>query len=179
MNKNTKQSVSVFLLVALGIIAATTVVYAATVRSGTAVASKFDYVEVDDGSEGAGLECITPFVLGVWQDMPNMTKTFTQSGPNSPDEALVFFRSVFEHGDHPPIYVRLLINGQVQPGLGAGVTLGPTNTVGELRPQMFITEALAPGNHTATIQWKVGDLGGGPWGEYICVGDRSLVIQHR
>lgn len=152
------------------------IVYAATTRSGTSNINKFDYVEIDDGTDLAGIECITPFELGVYSDIPGMTKTFTQGGTNA-NEALVSFNMFLEHGDHPPVAVRLLIDDVVQPGTGSGITYALVNA-SESKNWTFVSAPLAPGTHTAKLQWKVAEVGDA-YGNYMCIGDRNFIVQRR
>ena len=69
-------------------------------------------------------------------------------------------------------FVRLTIDGVVQPvNVSVPIFAGSegTNTHGFT----WVSRSLAPGSHTARIQWRT-DLG-----STFCVDDRSLVVLHR
>ena len=112
-------------------------------------------------------------ITTVFATIPGMTQTFTLGGTAN-DEVVVTFQAswsgVTEQFD--TAFVRLTIDGAVQPtNVSVPIFAGAegTNTHGFT----WISGSLAPGNHTARIQWRT-DLG-----STLCVDDRTLVVLHR
>ena len=105
--------------------------------------------------------------------IPGMVQTFVLGGTAN-DEVVVTFQAswsgVAEQFD--TAFVRLTVDGVVQPiNVSVPIFAGAegTNTHGFT----WISGSLAPGSHTARIQWRT-DLG-----STLCVDDRTLVVLHR
>ncbi len=112
-------------------------------------------------------------ITSAFTTMPGMVQTFFLGGTAN-DEVVVTFQAswsgVAEQFD--TAFVRLTIDGAVQPtNVSVPIFAGAegTNTHGFT----WISSSLAPGSHTARIQWRT-DLG-----STLCVDDRTLVVLHR
>lgn len=109
-------------------------------------------------------------------DMPNMSKSFSFGGSAS-RHVIVLFEGEFGHlTEGTSLTIQLMIDGVVQSGpkdifmlFHADGDEFPAGTHGF----NFISDRLAPGAHTAKIQWR--DTGAGPG----CVFARSLVVLHK
>jgi hypothetical protein len=130
--------------------------------------------KADAVDELAGACTCAPY----FHDMPFMTKTFKLGGTAS-RPVIVLFQSELSTGTPGSrVETRLTIDGVVQPGPGATVILStlPSDALTgfvETHGFNFISNPLAPGTHTATIQWR--DSGEGPW----YASRRSLIILHK
>jgi len=105
--------------------------------------------------------------------IPGMVQTFVLGGTEN-DEVVVTFQASWSGvaQQFDTAFVRLTIDNVVQPTnvsvpIFAGVE--GTNTHGFT----WLSRTLAPGSHTARIQWRT-DLG-----STFCVDDRTLVVLHR
>jgi hypothetical protein len=107
-------------------------------------------------------------------DMPGMSETFTFGGTAS-RPVLVLFQGRWNNAAEGHAIIRLVIDGVVQPGPGASVTLHEDDASADLETNgfNFISAPLAPGTHTAKIQWQKFA------GAVICVGTRSLIVLHK
>lgn len=111
-----------------------------------------------------------------FNNLPNMSETFAFGGTASRPVIVLFQGSWRDRTEGSSVSIRLTIDGVVQSGPAfVGVDHRP---IGE--PPMadtsgfnFVSDMLAPGTHTATIQWA--DNGVGPF----CVTDRSLIVLHK
>jgi hypothetical protein len=111
-----------------------------------------------------------------FHDMPDMSKSFSFGGTASRHVIVLFqgeFRSLTEG---TAVLIQLLIDGVVQSG-PRHVAMAVRPVGDEFPPGThgfnFISDRLAPGTHTAQIQWR--DTGAGPG----CVEGRSLVVLHK
>jgi hypothetical protein len=105
--------------------------------------------------------------------IPGMTRTFTLGG-TATDEVVVMFQASWSGSaiEFDTGFVRLTIDGVVQPTNNAvPIFAGSTGTF--THGFNWISQGLAPGSHTARIQWRT-DLG-----STFCVDDRTLVVLHR
>jgi hypothetical protein len=111
--------------------------------------------------------------------MPQMSETFSFGGNASRPVLVLFHGEWVGFAEGAFVTVRLTIDGVVQSGPGAAGDL-----VLAFRPAgepfqsgthgfNFVSEPLAPGTHTATIQWQ--SAGGGQ----VCVDERSLIVLHK
>lgn len=112
-----------------------------------------------------------------FNDMPGMSETFSFGGTAS-RRVIVLFQSHWNLGaENSSVSIRLTIDGVVQSGPGNGFIINSQpadaqqRTVGT-RGFNFISNPLAPGTHTAKIQWR--DNGVGPG----CAAARSLIVLH-
>jgi hypothetical protein len=146
---------------------------AAQLRSKTAAISKFDGVDNNDKPCTSS----TTFV-----NIPSMSRTWTQGGAANDEVAVLFQGSGWFVEDTNNAAIRLTIDGAVVPGPGAASDLfvfgaDPVGSPGD--PQNtshgfnFQSNAVAPGQHTARIQWASLN------GTEICVGPRSLLVLHK
>ena len=122
------------------------------------------------GTRGVVNQCS---ITTAFTTMPGMVQTFFLGGTAN-DEVIVTFQASWSGvaQQFDTAFVRLTIDGVVQPTnvsvpIFAGVE--GTNTHGFT----WISSSLAPGSHTARIQWRT-DLG-----STFCVDDRTLVVLHR
>jgi hypothetical protein len=105
--------------------------------------------------------------------IPGMVQTFVLAGTTN-DEVVVTFQASWSGVamQFDTAFVRLTIDNVVQPtNVSVPIFAGAdgTNTHGFT----WISRTLAPGSHTARIQWRT-DLG-----STFCVDDRTLVVLHR
>jgi hypothetical protein len=129
--------------------------------------SKFDAIDATD------TVCT---VSPSFNNMPAMSKTFTQGATSSKPVIVQFEGEWFPAADGSAAFIQLAIDGVVQSGPRSVVAAH--SPFGELPESEthgfnFISDALAPGSHTATIQWA--DNGQGPY----CVRVRSMIILHK
>jgi len=109
-------------------------------------------------------------------DMPTMSKNFSFGGTAS-RHVIVMFEGEFGHiTEGSALAIQLMLDGVVQSGPRDIFTL--FHATGDEFPAgthgfNFISDRLAPGAHTAKIQWR--DNGAGPG----CVFARSLVVLHK
>jgi len=121
---------------------------------------------VDSGSE----PCTA---ASFYNDMPDMSKTFRLGGTASRPVIVLFQAQWIVISD--TAVIRLTIDGVAQSeeiiveSRPSGEPFSDTESHG----YNFVTDALTPGMHTATIQWR--DGGGGP----ACIDDRSMIILHK
>jgi hypothetical protein len=111
-----------------------------------------------------------------YTDMPGTSVTFTLGG-TAPRPVLVLLQGQwFLPNDGVTVRVGLVIDGVVQ--------TGPTDVLVAERPTgvaltdathgfNFVSDALAPGTHTAKIQWHDNGVNFG------CVSNRSLIVMHK
>ena len=130
----------------------------------TGTAGKFS------GTRGVVNECS---ITAAFTTIPGMMQTFSWVEPRN-DEVVVTFQASWSGmaQQFDTAFVRLTIDGAVQPtNVSVPIFAGSdgTNTHGFT----WISRSLAPGSHTARIQWRT-DLG-----STFCVDDRSLVVLHR
>lgn len=105
-------------------------------------------------------------------DMPRMSVTFSFDGDAS-HPVLVLFQGSFSGNEHSNARIRLLIDDVVQPPPGDGVDVHEEDASVDIATNgfNFISAPLAPGTHTATIQWLAG--------RKACVANRSLIVLHK
>jgi hypothetical protein len=105
--------------------------------------------------------------------MPQMTRTFTVGGSANGAVVAMFDGSLdldTSGGTFDTGFLRLTIDGvQQSPGVVPAIGAGERGTHGF----NWQSRALAPGSHTARVQWRT-DLGGN-----FCVDARSLIILHK
>jgi hypothetical protein len=106
-------------------------------------------------------------------DIPVMAKSFKIAGAVSVPVIVLFQAEWIPNSDRA--LIRLTIDGVVQSGPGdAGSPFAPHEGTGVATNGFnFISDAVAPGVHTARIQWA--SVGGGS----ICVDERSLIVLHK
>lgn len=111
-------------------------------------------------------------------DMPGMSETFSFGG-NAPRPVLVLFQGSFAGDADSAARIRLLIDGVVQPPPGDGVDVHEEDASVDIATNgfNFISAPLAPGTHTATIQWLAAGVTD-PL-PMTCVAGRSLIVLHR
>lgn len=111
-----------------------------------------------------------------WVDMPAMSETF-QLGGNVSRPVIVLFEGEWQgFAERAIVGIRLTIDGAVQSGPSTvAVDHRPFGEPdeGETHGFNFVSDPIAPGAHTARIQW-ISSLP-----TEVCVGDRSLIILHR
>ena len=158
----TRKRITVLSAVAvIGLVAAVAAVGAV---SRSAPISKFD--GVDEIVEA----CTTTKTFAT---IPQMSRTFTLGGSVN-DEAVAMFQGSFSLDDSGGTFdtgfIRLTIDGvQQSPGVVPAIAPGERGTHGF----NWQTRPLAPGSHTARVQWRT-DLGG-----RLCVDARSLIVLHK
>jgi hypothetical protein len=104
-----------------------------------------------------------------YTDMPDMSETFTLGGTAS-RPVIVLFQAAWQNNDPNGIAgIQLLIDGIIQPA--GAISLQPA--IVETDGFNFISATLAPGTHTAKMQWRSANQ------RSICVLDRSLIILHK
>jgi len=140
-----------------------------------AISKSFTGVPISkmDGIDATDTICT---VSPSFNNMPGMSKTFTL-GTTSNKPVMVMFQGEWFTGTvGSAAFIQLAIDGIVQSGpnsvVVAFVPFGATPET-ETHGFNFISDALSPGTHTATIQWA--DNGQGPY----CVRVRSMVILHK
>jgi hypothetical protein len=107
--------------------------------------------------------------------MPGMSKTFKLGSTTKRPVVVLFQGEWFSTDPSRAGEVELAIDGVVQPGTdGSGVVMffNSGDTVLETHGFNFVSAPLAPGPHTATIEWA--DNGVGP----VCITNRVMTIQH-
>lgn len=132
----------------------------------TGVAGKFS------GTRGVVNECS---ISTSFKTIPGMEQTFALGGTSS-EEVVVTFQASWSGTamQFDTAFVRLTIDGVVQPTNVSVPIFGGSQSTGTYTHGFtWISKSLAPGNHTARIQWRT-DLG-----STFCVDDRSLVVLHR
>jgi hypothetical protein len=111
---------------------------------------------------------------GSFVDMPGMSETFRFGGDVS-RPVLVLFQGEWQNSSFEgDAAIRLTIDGVAQPGRTDGVFVHEDDEFPDFETNgfNFISAPLAPGTHTATIQWK--SLNG-----TICVAWRSVIVLHK
>jgi hypothetical protein len=114
-------------------------------------------------------------ITGAFTTIPGMVQTFVLGGTTS-DEVVVTFQASWSGvaQQFDTAFVRLTIDGAVQPtNVSVPIFGGSQGTGTYTHGFTWISSSLAPGSHTARIQWRT-DLG-----STFCVDDRSLVVLHR
>lgn len=106
-------------------------------------------------------------------DMPGMAKTFKLAGTVA-RPVIALFQGEWISGTDRAI-IRLVIDGVVQSGPGDSASpFAPHEGSGVATNGFnFISNTIAPGTHTARIQWA--SVSGG----LVCVDERSLIILHK
>ena len=124
-----------------------------------------------DAVDFAGFIACT--VSPAFNDMPEMSKTFRLGGRVAQPVIVLFQGQWGGFTSGAAVQIRLTIDGV--PGSGLTINERPSGepNVVETHGYNFVSEPLAPGTHTATIQWA--DNGAGP----SCIGRRSLIILHK
>jgi hypothetical protein len=130
----------------------------------TGTAGKFS------GTRGVVNECS---ITTSFTNMPGMVQTFVLGGTAN-DEVVVTFQASWSGMamQFDTAFVRLTIDGAVQP-TNVSVPIFAGSEGNYTHGFTWISKSLAPGNHTARVQWRT-DLG-----STFCVDDRSLVVLHR
>jgi len=108
--------------------------------------------------------------------MPGMAKTFTQGATSNKQVIVQFEAEWFPSAIGSAAFIQLAIDGIVQSGPSSVVAAyTPFGAIPETETHgfNFISDALTPGTHTATIQWA--DNGQGPY----CARVRSMIILHK
>jgi hypothetical protein len=111
-----------------------------------------------------------------FNNMPGMSKTFTQGATSNKQVIVQFEGEWFPQVLGSAAFIQLAIDGIVQSGPKSVVAAyTPFDAIPETETHgfNFISDALTPGSHTATIQWA--DNGQGPY----CVRVRSMIILHK
>jgi hypothetical protein len=107
--------------------------------------------------------------------MPGTSKTFSFGGRQSRSVIVLFQGEWFSNTEGSAAYIQLAIDGKDQSGPSAvGVAHRPFGEPQQTESHgfTFVSDPLAPGTHTATIQWAAN--GAGPY----CVRVRSLIVLH-
>jgi hypothetical protein len=114
-----------------------------------------------------------------YSTMPQMTRTFTLGGSVN-DEAVVMFEGSLSldasTGGFDTGFIRLQIDGVTQsPGEISVIRARGSGSATEIGTHGFNwqSQALAPGSHTARVQWRTA------LGSNLCVDARSLIIFHK
>jgi hypothetical protein len=109
--------------------------------------------------------------------MPTMSRTFKLGGKASQPVLVLFQGEWFGFDSGQAAQLELTVDGVVQPGPGTIITIDqrPAGTTQPVSTHGFdyVTSPLAPGTHTAEIEWR-----STPGGQ-ICVTRRSLVVMHK
>jgi hypothetical protein len=139
-----------------------------TALSGSGLSKKFDGVAATDS------QCTTSTSFA---DIPGTAQAFTISGTAS-TQVVAMFQS--EWFNQARALLRLTIDNVVQSGPGdssAPFAANSGNDAGAVIDQTngfnFISDSVAPGAHTARIQWA--SVSGGQ----ICVDERTLIVLHK
>lgn len=178
MNKKIEISFNKLLLIAFSVLAVVAgVSYAqSTTRSGSAIIGRIDYVEVAVPSFFPDLsDAVCTSGSGLFEDIPDMEKTFTQGGFVA-NEIVVSFSGLVRQSNNPAAPIILLIDGVVQPGMGQqGLLSNPDpDTISTSNVNWnFVSAPVSPGSHTVKLQWQ------GPITGDSCMFSRSMVIHHR
>jgi hypothetical protein len=126
-----------------------------------------------DGVDATDTVCT---VSPSFNNMPAMSKTFTQNATTNKPVIVMFEGEWFAGVEGSAAFIQLAIDGVVQSGPRSVVAaFSPFGAIPDTATHgfNFITDALTPGSHTATIQWA--DNGQGPY----CVRVRSMLILHK
>ena len=140
-----------------------------------AISKSFSGVPIGkmDGIDATDTVCtVSPF----FSSMPGMSKTFTLGTTSNKPVMVMFQGEWFTGTDGSAAFIQLAIDGVVQSGpTSVVVAYRPIGEIPETETNgfNFISDALSPGTHTATIQWA--DNGEGPY----CVRVRSMIILHK
>jgi hypothetical protein len=115
---------------------------------------------------------------GTFTDMPEMSATFRLGG-RAAQPVIVLFEGEWggpSFTEGTGAFIRLAIDGVVQTPVDVGVERRPTGTPDDLETHgfNFVSDPLAPGTHTATIQWRGTTTSG-----QVCVQDRSMIVLHK
>ncbi len=148
----------------------------ARLPAGTArAASTFSFSSVPiTKADGAVHDLTASFTCApTYHPMDDMTKTFKLGGRAAQRVVVLLAGEFFDAGDpNAAAFVRLTIDGAVQSPQETVIATyksGAEETAGF----NWITEPLAPGNHTATILWR--DGGAAP----MFAGDTSVIVLHK
>jgi hypothetical protein len=128
--------------------------------------SRADAVDAND------LQCTTSVFFS---DMPGMSEAFSLGGRDSRPVLVLFQASWHDLAERTQMGIRLTVDGALQSGptpLVQHRALGEPPFAFETNGFTFISDPVAPGPHTASIQWRVNEGFG-------CVGDRSLIVLHK
>ena len=140
-----------------------------------AISKSFTGVPISkmDGIDATDTICT---VSPSFNNMPGMSKTFTQGATSNKAVIVMFEGEWFTGADGSAAFIQLAIDGVVQSGPRSVVAAhSPFGEIPESETHgfNFISDALSPGSHTAAIQWA--DNGQGPY----CVRVRSMIILHK
>ncbi|MEK7530433.1 MAG: hypothetical protein AAB573_01055 [Patescibacteria group bacterium] len=167
MNKITI-GISGAVLLAIGLLVGGIVYAQAIDRSGETIVGRLDYTEVHH-DQSASLDVCTTSTT--YEDVPGMEESFTQGGIFSNEIYAAFTAQIDAPGGN--LDFRFLVDGLTQSGSGSGVVLKSSALNSTNNSWNFISDAVSPGAHTATLQWRVID------GVQACIGSRSMIIHHR
>jgi hypothetical protein len=126
-----------------------------------------------DGVDATDTVCT---VSPSFNNMPGMSKTFTQGATSNKPVIVQFEGEWFPSAEGSAAFIQLAIDGVVQSGPRSVVAAySPFGAIldTETHGFNFISDALSPGSHTAAIQWA--DNGQGPY----CVRVRTMIILHK
>ena len=122
-----------------------------------------------DAVDAAGERCTSSASFAA---LPGMSKTFSFGGA-AERPVLVLFTGVFDTSPQAQAELRLVIDGVVQSGAGE-LIVRKESTESHLATEgfNFVSDAVAPGTHTAELQWRV-------FVSSVCIRARSLIVLHR
>jgi hypothetical protein len=123
-----------------------------------------------DAVNAADFAC-TPAVS--FTAMPGMSETFSFGGAASRPVLVLFQAEWRSFGEGSVASIRLMIDGIVQPASTLSVDHRVPGNGDEIETHgfNFVSDPLAPGTHTATIQWSATGT--------LCATDRSLIVLHK
>ena len=129
------------------------------------------------GVEDIVVDCTTSDISEGFVDMPGMTRDFTLGGSTS-EEVVVMFQAVSSLAPGPEPGPRLCPATDRWRGAGPResdpfISSGDALNRAEARNFSWQSTPLAPGSHTALIQFRTDS------GWQFCVNARSLIILHR
>jgi hypothetical protein len=126
-----------------------------------------------DAVEALGMACATS---DQYVNMPGMTLVFTLGGSQRRPVIAQFSGTFGGFGDEDYMVVRVRVDGLVQPGTGAGVTVNDPSGRQRTGGFTFYTAGLTPGNHRVTLQFAATTGIGAPY--RTCLGERTLIVLH-
>jgi hypothetical protein len=141
------------------------------VTTGSGEAIKFDATNII-----ANVDTCTTSTTFV--DMPEVSQAFKIGGHGG---ALTFFQGRWFNNTVGPARVRIrhvvdTVPSDEDPGvwtLQNGAAFGPPGQINGSSGMNFLDDALTPGPHVITIQWR------SQFGQQICVSRRTLIVLHR
>jgi hypothetical protein len=124
-----------------------------------------------DAVDATDLQCTTSTSF---TDLPGMSETFSFGGNHS-RPVIVLFQGTWVSAAQAEAFIWLTIDGVVQPSPGWTILAHEDDASADFETNgfNFISAPLAPGTHTATIQWYSGN------GNQVCVVGRSMVVLHK